>query len=69
MLLATGDLVKCFGCCRNQIETWEKEGLIPRAGRTPKGHRRWPAEQIAAVLQKQGLPVPESWGIASTVAA
>lgn len=63
MLLAVRELVRAFGVDKAVIHDWERDGKLPKAGRTLGGHRRWKAETIAEILGANGLPVPESWGV------
>ncbi len=69
MILSVADVARAFGVDPDTVRIWEGLGKLPKATRTlggvvdPRGHRRWPAEQIAPLLVAKRLPVPESWGV------
>lgn len=54
-LLRPIDVGRLFGVEPKTVTRWEKEGLL-RSVRTPGGHRRYPVDQVRALLAKCGRP-------------
>ena len=46
-----GVLVRRFNISAESLRNWERAGLIPRAHRTPGGHRRYGRDHVDAVYQ------------------
>lgn len=60
-LVTPADVAALFGVNRKTVRRWIDSGDIPAPARTPKGHSRWPADQIATIARGLGYPVPEGW--------
>jgi predicted site-specific integrase-resolvase len=54
--LTIGDLAGGFGISRESLRHWERRGTLPRAVRTPGGHRRYGREHVAALTRLLGPP-------------
>lgn len=46
-----GVLVRRFNISAESLRNWERAGLIPRAHRTPGGHRRYNRDHVDAVYK------------------
>lgn len=46
-LLTSGDVAREFGVSTAQVINWDKTGVINAAFRTPGGHRRYRATEVA----------------------
>lgn len=58
--LTIGDLAQRYGVSAESLRVWERQGLIPRAHRTPGGHRRYTRAHVRALEQlfHRSTPVP-----------
>jgi excisionase family DNA binding protein len=52
-LLRTREVALLFQVSERAVTDWARKGRIPSV-RTPGGHRRYPAEQVRALLQQSG---------------
>ena len=52
-LLRTSDVATLFQVSERTVSEWAKRGQIPCV-RTPGGHRRYPADEIRALLERDG---------------
>lgn len=52
-LLRTREVALLFQVSERAVTDWARRGRIPSV-RTPGGHRRYPAEQVRALLQQAG---------------
>ena len=52
-LLRTSDVASLFQVSERTVSEWAKRGQIPCV-RTPGGHRRYPADEIRALLERDG---------------
>jgi len=50
-LLTSGEAAAALGVTVRTLHRWEADGRIPRPVRTPTGHRRYDAAEIAALLK------------------
>lgn len=48
-ILTIGQVAERYGVCAESLRVWERQGLIPRADRTPGGHRRYGPHHLAAL--------------------
>ena len=55
-LLRTSDVAALFQVSERTVSEWAKRGQIPCV-RTPGGHRRYPADEIKALLERDGRTV------------
>lgn len=55
-LLRTSDVAALFQVSERTVSEWAKRGQIPCV-RTPGGHRRYPADEIRALLERDGRSV------------
>ena len=55
-LLRTSDVAALFQVSERTVSEWAKRGQIPCV-RTPGGHRRYPADEIRALLDRDGRSV------------
>lgn len=55
-LLRTSDVATLFQVSERTVSEWAKRGQIPCV-RTPGGHRRYPADEIRALLDRDGRSV------------
>ncbi|HET7523973.1 MAG TPA: helix-turn-helix domain-containing protein [Acidimicrobiales bacterium] len=55
-LLRTSDVAALFQVSERTVSEWAKRGHIPCV-RTPGGHRRYPADEIRALLDRDGRSV------------
>lgn len=53
-LLRTREVALLFEVSERAVTDWATKGRIPSI-RTPGGHRRYPAEDVARLLASQGL--------------
>lgn len=51
-LLRTSEVARLFEVSERTVSEWAKRGQLPSV-RTPGGHRRYPAEEILALLHRQ----------------
>lgn len=58
-LLTTAVVARLLQCNVTTVINWVKKGYLSTY-RTPGGHRRISAAEVARFLVKQGLPLPES---------
>ena len=54
-LLRTREVALLFEVSERAVTDWATKGRIPSI-RTPGGHRRYPAEEVARLLVSQGVP-------------
>jgi excisionase family DNA binding protein len=52
-LLRTREVALLFQVSERAVTDWARRGRIPSV-RTPGGHRRYPAEQVRALLEQSG---------------
>ena len=52
-LLRTREVALLFQVSERAVTDWARKGRIPSV-RTPGGHRRYPAEQVRALLARAG---------------
>ena len=52
-LLRTREVALLFQVSERAVTDWARKGRIPSV-RTPGGHRRYPAEQVRALLEQSG---------------
>lgn len=55
-LLRTSDVASLFQVSERTVSEWAKRGQIPCV-RTPGGHRRYPADEIKALLERDGRTI------------
>jgi excisionase family DNA binding protein len=55
-LLRTSDVAALFQVSERTVSEWAKRGQIPCV-RTPGGHRRYPADEIRSLLERDGRVV------------
>ena len=55
-LLRTREVALLFQVSERAVTDWARKGRIPSV-RTPGGHRRYPAEQVRALLVRSGQAV------------
>jgi excisionase family DNA binding protein len=56
-MLRTADVAALFEVSERTISEWARRGQIPSV-RTPGGHRRYPADEIRAMIAGMGQPAP-----------
>jgi excisionase family DNA binding protein len=52
-LLRTREVALLFQVSERAVTDWARKGRIPSV-RTPGGHRRYPADQVRALLEQSG---------------
>ena len=52
-LLRTREVALLFQVSERAVTDWARKGRIPSV-RTPGGHRRYPADQVRALLEQTG---------------
>lgn len=55
-LLRTREVALLFQVSERAVTDWARKGRIPSV-RTPGGHRRYPAEQVRALLVRSGQAI------------
>ena len=58
-LLRTREVALLFQVSERAVTDWARKGRIPSV-RTPGGHRRYPAEQVRALLVRSGQAVADA---------
>lgn len=58
-LLRTREVALLFQVSERAVTDWARKGRIPSV-RTPGGHRRYPAEQVRALLLQSGQADPSA---------